>query len=640
MSAVAQPSEAGENDPLSQRRTAFPGHGTLFLDKHFSSANEAFFSEHSHLLPTGPRLSFKPSETSQTVNGLLSGEASDSFLSKAGTGGQFSGPLVNYDVLETRQASRSTSYKASSYVPVEDSWIYPAFDRLAAMGYTPTSSSILRPWTRLECARLLAEAHLGIDNPDELSARVLADLDSEFHVETRVIDGGRNASAAAESAYSRVTGIAGTPLRDGIHFASSVVNDFGRPFGRGINSYDGISGHAQHGPLAIYFRGEYQYASSVPDYSAGTQKVITDTDVPPFGWNLRFGTTSRLRPLEAYLSLNAADWQISFGQQSLWWGPDRSTSLILSNNAEAMPMLRIARAKPMVLPGFLGALGAVHVEAFMARQGGVHFVGLGNSFTLYGGADQPLTPPPYIWGFAFTIKPSQWLEVGFAHTVIFAGHGRPLTIGTFLHTFSVDGNGQAIDPGKRVTEFNFAYHPPFLRKSLVIYSEAMAWDNPIQGKFIARYAFSPGIYMPRVPKITRLDLRVEGVYTDLPKLLQQGYFYTNSHYVEGYTNQGQILGSWVGPQGIGGEASSAYWISSRTKVSVSFRKMVTDEGYFKGGHRSDFSAKFTCMLNRSTELSGMAQSGSWRFPVVSPDTKSDFTATFQVRFFPKVHLGY
>src|SRR5947209_135963 len=42
----------------------------------------------------------------------------------------------------------------STYVPL-DSWVYPAMDRLAALGYLPTASMGMRPWTRLECARLV-----------------------------------------------------------------------------------------------------------------------------------------------------------------------------------------------------------------------------------------------------------------------------------------------------------------------------------------------------------------------------------------------------------------------------------------------------------------------------------------------------
>ena len=58
---------------------------------------------------------------------------------------------------ESRESDRTPEKMASSYVPL-DSWIYPAFERLVALGYVQTAYPGLRPWTRLECARLLEEA--------------------------------------------------------------------------------------------------------------------------------------------------------------------------------------------------------------------------------------------------------------------------------------------------------------------------------------------------------------------------------------------------------------------------------------------------------------------------------------------------
>ena len=52
---------------------------------------------------------------------------------------------------------RRTEDMGSPYVPL-DSWVYPAFDRLIARGRIQTAYVGLRPWTRLECARLLQEA--------------------------------------------------------------------------------------------------------------------------------------------------------------------------------------------------------------------------------------------------------------------------------------------------------------------------------------------------------------------------------------------------------------------------------------------------------------------------------------------------
>ena len=537
-----------------------------------------------------------------------------------------------------RETSSGTGYSASSYVPL-DSWIYADFDRLAAMGYIPTSSATMRPWSRLECARLLAEAHETTDRIDETNGPLLTALDTEFAHETRVIDGAPNMGAQVETVYGRYTGIAGTPLRDTFHFGQTLADDYGRPYGQGSNGITGVSARAEAGPLAFYIRGEYQYASAMPDYNAAAQRAISADDGLPFGWNIRYGTTSRFRPVEAYAVLNLANWQLSFGQQSLWWGPDKSTSLILSNNAEAMPMLRLTRAKPFKMPGFLGWLGPGHIDAFLSREGGIHYVGLGTNFTVYGDASHALTPPPYLWGTALSFKPTDNFEIGFAHTTIFAGYGRPLTFGTFFHTFSVLGNGQDVDPGKRATQFNFTYHPPGLRKSVVLYTEEFAWDDPIEGKFVARYAMDPGIYIPKLPFMKKLDLRMEGVYTNLPKLKLQGYFYENAHYPQGYTSYGQILGSWIGRQGAGGQGSSTYSFSARTKATASFRRMIVDKTLLQGGNLTDISGNLTWMVRPDVEFSATGQYEQWRFPLLGSGRTSNFTTAFEFRIFPKARLG-
>jgi hypothetical protein len=457
--------------------------------------------------------------------------------------------------------------------------------------------------------------------------------------ETNLLDGvTSNLGAQGESVYERFTDIAGTPLRDGFHFGQTLVDDYGRPYGEGGNDITGLSGRAEAGPFSVYIRGEYQYASAIPLYSEQAQQAIAAYDGLPFGWNLRLGTTSRVRTIEAYAALNLRNWQLSFGQQALWWGPDRSSSLILSNNSEAMPMLRIDRVKPIKMPGVLGLLGPVHLDAFLAREGGIHYVGLGPTFTLYGSPNQALNPAPFMWAVAATIKPTENFELGLAHTTIFAGYGRPLTFGTFIHSLSTTGNAQAIDPGKRVTEINLSYHLPGLRKKVVVYAEGMAWDDPLQGKFVARFAWDPGIYLPSLPKLKKLDLRLEAAYTNLPKLPYQGYFYSNAHYPQGYTNYGQIIGSWVGRQGIGGQASSTYWISARNKATVSYREVTEDASILGGSNQNDVSANYTWLLRPDVELSVMGQYEHWNAPLLG-GPKSDFTSSFQIKFFPKQRAG-
>src|SRR5258708_4122641 len=61
--------------------------------------------------------------------------------------------------------ARTPAELGSPSVPL-DSWVYAAFDRLAALGYAPSAFANLRPWTRMECARIIEAAgdDLDIDN--------------------------------------------------------------------------------------------------------------------------------------------------------------------------------------------------------------------------------------------------------------------------------------------------------------------------------------------------------------------------------------------------------------------------------------------------------------------------------------------
>ena len=551
--------------------------------------------------------------------------------------------------------SAPARYKASSYVPI-DSWIYPTLDRLATLGYLQTSSTTIRPLTRLECARLVGEANTLYGNEDvtqgnEIAAALLDALDREFAHEIRITNGNAdNNGGTLEGVYGRYTGISGTPLRDSFHFSQTIVDDFGRPYGQGTNAVTGLSGHAERGPFAIYVRGEYQHGAANTPYSPAAQQAIVSYDELNEGWttapgaalpgvfNYNPAAASRPRFIEAYVAVNLANWQISAGQESLWWGPDRTTSLILSNNAAAMPMIRISRSTPAHLPGFLGHLGPFHFDGFFARQGGIHYVALGPTFILHGSGNSPLTPPPYLWALTFSIEPTRNLELSFAHSTIFAGYGRPLTFGTLFHSFSVNGNGQAVDPGKRVTEFNLAYHLPWFRHQVLAYTEAMAWDDPVQGHFTERYALDPGLYLPQLPYIKKLDLRLEGVYTDLPGLPEAGFFYANAHYPQGYTNYGQVLGSWVGREGRGGAGTSTYWFSPRTKAALSYRRMVANPVFLGGDNLTDLSGSFTWLLNSRLEFSTVQGYDRWRLPILNTAPRSSYAATFQVQLLSRPRL--
>src|SRR6266851_5388094 len=135
----------------------------------------------------------------------------------------------------------SPANRGSPYVPL-DSWVYPALDRLMAIGVIDSGFAGMRPWTRSECTRLLNEAGEKIDEEGSGGAeaeKVYRLLETEFHDEVEGPNGTGNFRGRVESLYSRVTGISGKPLTDGYHFGQTIINDYGRPYQEGFNSVDG-----------------------------------------------------------------------------------------------------------------------------------------------------------------------------------------------------------------------------------------------------------------------------------------------------------------------------------------------------------------------------------------------------------------
>src|SRR5579862_1475487 len=538
---------------------------------------------------------------------------------------------------------RDPKNMGSSYVPV-DSWVYPAFDRLIASGYVDDRTGSLRPWSRLECARILAEVHRRLaDDPDSTDQYILSllhDLDTEFAPEAQLRSGETpNLNANLESIYSRYTNISGPPLRDSFHFAQTIYDDFGRPYGRGSNNITGGSSQAAAGPFTIYVRGEYQYGSSSQEYTPAQAQYIADFDQLPLNSVPTFGQTSHFRTVEAYAGLNLADWQFTFGQQSLWWGANRSTSILLSNNAEAIPMLRVDRVSPMRLPGPLGLLGPISVSGFLGRMGGTKYLRLGPDFELYGDGVHNVDPQPFLWGANIAFKPTINLELGFSITTVFAGHGRPLTLETFVHTFSQHGNLQPVDPGGRRPTMSALYRLPGLRNSVQVYADWLAEAQPLPLLYPTQSGLSAGMYISHLPHLAHVDLRCEGIYSNIPGNSTNNLFYVNFHYPNGYRNYGQLMGSWIGRGGNGGEASASYWFSARNKGTITYRRMVTTPSLFGGGNLHDFSGAVGWMLRPGIEVAASVQYERWNFALLNSGPRSNVSSTLEIRVWPKLRAA-
>jgi membrane-associated phospholipid phosphatase len=533
----------------------------------------------------------------------------------------------------------SLTERASAYVPI-DSWVYPAFNRLAALGVLKSAIVGLRPWTRAECARLLMEISGSVDefNPDE-AWRLYSALAREFSIEL-----GENEQdyIGLDSVYARVTAISGPPLTDGYHFGQTIVNDYGRPFERGMNAATGFSSSGSSGPLGFYVRGEYEHAPSAAGFSQAVQNAIQAADFKGPQPALSVPAFNQFRLLDAYLSLNIKGWQTSFGKQNLFTGPTQDPFL-WSNNAAPMYMLLVDQTHPSKLPSFLGwLLGPYRTEFWAGAMTGAHWVAtqdaaVGTVFAI----GRTLPKQPMVNGFKVNFKPTPDFEFGVGRTGMFGGPDFPVTLGSLRHDFFSTGNasGRGVDPGDRRSTFDFTWRIPKLRNWLTLYEDSFVEDEISPIGYPRRSAHNPGIYLSHFPRVPHLDLRVEAAYTNLPGLIQTdqgGFFYWNVRYLDGYTNKGNIIGNAaVGRQGIALRADSTYWVASDKTLQFGYRSEIVDSMFLQGGNLRDVHFKSQWNFSPRVSLDTFLQYEWWNFPLLSAGKKqNDFTASFQLTYWP------
>src|ERR1700730_4203195 len=297
----------------------------------------------------------------------------------------------------------------------------------------------MRPWTRLECTRLLNEAQeqsTGSNAGSTEAEQLLDTLGREFSSEMESRGGGNNQQLRAESVYTRFTGISGQPLTDSFHFGQTILDDYGRPFAEGVNNITGFSGWASEGRLVAYVRGEYQHAPSNPALSQQARQFIAGADGAqlPVAPNTPTPAVDHVRLLDAYLAMNVENWQLSFGKQSLWWGPSEGGPILFSDNAAPITMFRINRVSPFKLPSVLGWMGPIRVEFFIGQLAGHEFI-LVNKTNLVGQFGLPLGRQPFIHGEKLSFKPTSNFEFSVSETTVFAGGPIPLNWHNLLRSY-------------------------------------------------------------------------------------------------------------------------------------------------------------------------------------------------------------
>jgi hypothetical protein len=583
----------------------------------------------------------------------------------------------------------------SPFIPV-DSWVYPAMLRLYSLGFVDNLFLGMRPWTRASLEHMLEEAGARIEDADSDGDPAAGEAQDTYEALNRFLYSdvqgpclSHQGDTHIESVYTVARGISGTPLRDSYHLGSTTINDYGRPYENGFNSYSGASGYAAAGRFALYLRGEFQAAPSAAGYSASLAQALSTVDATlylnsaasqpysqatiPMG---PVGTATEGRFLEAYVSAQYLNHVFSFGKQDDWLGPGMGGAMAFSNNAQNFYSFHIDRIEPLRVPLLSRLTGPFRYEFLVGALRGHTFMPnpayVANPSSSVPNVTNPGDPWVHLEKISF--RPTENVEFGFERTVLWGGEGHsPVNIKDFLRSFfSLSAPSGTVkngprDPGARFGAFDFSYRLPFVRKWLTLYTDSEVHDDisPIDAP--RRAAYRPGIYLSHVPGIPKLDLRVEAASTDPSSSAVSTREYGRFMYYEGiekqgYTNQGQLFGDWIGREDKGGQAWLTYHLSGNEWLQVNARNQKATKDFIPGSSTQTFTGKdcpesTPCLLpggttlndfgfqvvkriGRDIEINGNFTVEHWKAPIYLPGEQTVTTTDIQVTWFPQRKVSF
>jgi hypothetical protein len=549
------------------------------------------------------------------------------------------------------------------------------------MGYVDDVFLGLRPWTRASVGHMLEAAGARIDDADPGSvtdeAQEIYDaLLYELRFDTTGPCLAHQGNSRIESVYSVFRGISGTPLRDSFHLGSTIVNNYGRPYENGFNNYTGASGYAAAGRFVFYARGEFEAAPSATGYSQALANALSIVDsttfinpatgLPYYQATIPMGpisSTAQGRVIEAFVSAHVLNHEISFGKQDAWFGPGVGGGMAYSNNAENIYSFRINRIEPLHVPGLSRVTGPFRYDFLVGPLQG-HTYMPNPAYEAKPSSSLPnVINPGNSWVHVekLSFRPTENLELGFERSVIWGGKGHaPITIHSFLKSFvSATAGGAAkngrYDPGARFGAFDFSYRLPFVRNWLTLYTDSEVHDDVSPIDAPRRAAYRPGLYLSHVPGVSKLDVRVEAASTDPSSSTVATREYGRFMYWEGiekqgYTNQGQLFGDWIGREDKGGQAWVTYHLSGNEWLQVALRNQKATKDFIPGSTTqtipgstelvpggttlNDLNFQVVKRIGKDFEVNGNFAFEHWKAPIYLPGQQTVTTTTIQLTWLP------
>ena len=420
-------------------------------------------------------------------------------------------------------------------------WAYDAIERLTALGIIDSAMVVAKPYSRKQAAKYVARAieRIRADEVEPDGRKVLVEpllerLMGELRPE--LMDLGVVARRRTEPA---------SLVRYGAR-VQSEVDEFSIGGGQTVRFRENRDG--EYYANGVQNQTDVRGWLEVGDWAAVMvqPKFISNTDALSHG-----PTTGPLTSFnDQYVYLREASLKLTFwntalevGRGTQWWGPGYHGSLLLTDHAFPLDMIKLGSDEAFRLPWKFRELGEWKVNTFMARLEG----------------DQTFSHEN-IFGLRVSYLPTAWLELGATRLTQFGGQGSGTSFPkTLIDCYTNPPNqlGAANCNEQVMVDFRariptVPYLVPF-PAGMQIYGELGSEDKWSQFPIPSRAAFLAGVYIPQVFEGDTMDLRIEYADTDYTRRHNPGLvgvWYNNGFYTNGMRQYGFPLGHSMGSDGI------------------------------------------------------------------------------------------
>jgi Capsule assembly protein Wzi len=501
--------------------------------------------------------------------------------------------------------------QASVNLPLHH-WSYSAIEQLTALGIIEDAMVVTKPYSRKEAAKYVAQAieriradQVAIDGREAIAERLLERLMAEFRPELimqGLIEGSGTERTGSFRYGARVQSEMDAFFVGGGQTVRFRENRGGEYYANGLQNQTDLRG---------WFEVEDWAALVVQPKFISNRNALSEgpTIGPITSLNSHY---AYLRELSLKLSFRNIALEVGRGTQ--WWGPGYHGSLLLTNHAFPLDMIKLGSDEAFYLPWVFRDLGKWKVNSFLAQLE----------------EDRDFSHAK-IFGLRVNYLPASWLEIGLTRLTQFGGQGRgqsfPQTVVDCYknppnQTAAQDCNEQSmIDFRARIPRI--PYLVPF-PAGMQIYGELGSEDKWSKIPIPSRAAFLAGIYIPQLYKGDTQDLRIEYADTDYTrrKIGGAGVWYNNSQFTSGMRQNGFPLGHAMGTDAIDIYIRTSRYLTEKFQVAYSFNHQERGRGLPVQERKQESSIDLTYWVSVRMQVS----LGYTRQSLKNPGQISDITS--------------